>query len=874
MVTLRDLPDVWIAQPGGGMAQPTAGPYLDIEPDDDTEPTVMPQDVVALLGFDPLQEPIEEDSPSAGVPHVPPINPMTHDAGEFAEAKHPRGQPGNAGQFASGSGGGGKQVSKPHITHAVAREMAKAPKKHSSEDLVYALSQLKPSAHNKMDRAHRKSIVAELANRGIKLSKSKAEGTEPPADKQIPAALKEQVKAAEPVKEEDIDIFGDKPVSKELPPPPEGISENVTKILQKADVDKLKNILKAQGADTPVGHYAKALLAHYGNPAKEGVDLGSQSSGKPEIGTLGQGSPAIKKVQDIGEGGLSDDQKVKILKQMLENYNNSYNTEQHIESWIAYLEGKDQAPEPEAQTGGQSEALANFTKATYSSVNNMTAEQLTQYLALATTENVHFSPLADFAKQKLKEKGGQQTPSAPAKLPEQPTTPAPKTDGPWNKITGKLGSNEGGKYEVPGVAGAYVYAKIAQTKEHADNERLAQKLYHKLGVFTPTITIRKADLFGGNADQVATTTAWDDNLKSADLDNSQVKMAIQKNFVAHAWLANWDAVASGNQGWTAGTPSTTDVGGALMFRAKGAPKGMAFGDDVTEWDSMRKGNKNPAAVDVFGSMTNEQLIESAKPVLAMGDEEIENLVEAYGPGTEEAKKTLAKKLMARRDDIKAKVKALSEQPKVPVTAANVVIPTQTSPAPTKHYEGHDDFVKQTGLGTSMTAYRAKLPIQTKEALQAYSGSVYKEINRNLRDQEVLPEYQQNIVDGIDDFLESDAAKLPKEVEVWRGAKLPPQQIQSLAAALQNPGKKLTLYNHGFSSTSWEKSVAENFCGNETNSVMMRVTVRKGAKVAYMGEGISNLSHEKEMLLPRSVPFRVTKVYKNSYGRYTIEATVR
>lgn len=859
MVTLRDLPDVWIAQPGGGMVQPTAGPYLDIEPDDDTEPTVMPQDVVALLGFDPLQEPIEEDSPSAGVPYVPPINPMTHDAGEFAEAKHPRGQPGNAGQFASGSGGGGKQVSKPHITHSVAREMAKTPKKYSSEDLVYALSQLKPSAHNKMDRAHRKSIVAELASRGIKLSKSKAEGTEPPADKQIPAAIKEQVKAVEPAKPVEA-------TQHNMPPPPEGVSENVTKILQKADVEKLKNILKAQGATTLIGQYAKTLLDHHGSPVKEGVDLSSQSSGKPEIGTLGKGSPAIKKVQDIGESGLSDDQKIKILKQMLgSDHNNSYNTEMHIQSWIAYLEGKDAAPEP----GLKGPVGVAPHVATH--MQGQTVEGLKAIIATSESTAIHA-----YAKELIKEKETaqpQQTPSAPAKLPEQPTTPVPKTDGPWKKLTDKLGSNEGGKYEVPGVAGAYVYAKIAPTKEHADNERLAQKLYHKLGVFTPTITIRNAELFGGSSDQVATTTAWDDNLKSADLDNSQIKMAVQKNFVAHAWLANWDAVASGNQGWTAGTPSTTDVGGALMFRAKGAPKGMAFGNDVSEWDSMRKGSKNPAAVDVFGSMTNEQLIESAKPVLAMGDEEIENMVEAYGPGNEDAKKALAKKLMARRDDIKAKVKALSEQPKTPVTSANVVIPTQTSPTPTKHYDDHNDFLKQTGLGTSVNAYNKKLPTATSSALKAYSGSVYKEINRSLRDGDPLPDYHQGVVDGIEEYLESDAAKIPNDVDVWRGAKLPQKQVMALAAALQNPGKKVTLYNNGFSSTSWDKDIAANFCGYDSNSVMMRITVRKGSKVAYMGPGISNLSHEKEMLLPRGVPMRITKVYKDNSGRYSVEATV-
>lgn len=93
------MPDIWIAnESGDGIVKydPTAkGHTLDLESDDDIEPVVMPEHVVSILGFDPLQE--------AGF--------NTGDA-EFEEAEHPRGQPGNAGQFAStASSGGGENLS-------------------------------------------------------------------------------------------------------------------------------------------------------------------------------------------------------------------------------------------------------------------------------------------------------------------------------------------------------------------------------------------------------------------------------------------------------------------------------------------------------------------------------------------------------------------------------------------------------------------------------------------------------------------------------------------------------------------------------------------------------------------------------------------
>ena len=51
------MPDVWVANPDGNGIVPLDWRkygHLDLEPDDDEEPTTFPGDVASVLGFDPM----------------------------------------------------------------------------------------------------------------------------------------------------------------------------------------------------------------------------------------------------------------------------------------------------------------------------------------------------------------------------------------------------------------------------------------------------------------------------------------------------------------------------------------------------------------------------------------------------------------------------------------------------------------------------------------------------------------------------------------------------------------------------------------------------------------------------------------------------
>lgn len=111
---------------------------------------------------------------------------------DFDPAAHPRGQPKNAGQFAkvasaakpkslkkgAPTGPSAAQTHPSEMTYAHAREVGSDPAKFSDEHLAAALKLLKPSAANKIDRMHRKRILAEQAKRlGIEPKQSATPAT-------------------------------------------------------------------------------------------------------------------------------------------------------------------------------------------------------------------------------------------------------------------------------------------------------------------------------------------------------------------------------------------------------------------------------------------------------------------------------------------------------------------------------------------------------------------------------------------------------------------------------------------------------------------------------------------------------------------------
>lgn len=231
--------------------------------------------------------------------------------------------------------------------------------------------------------------------------------------------------------------------------------------------------------------------------------------------------------------------------------------------------------------------------------------------------------------------GSSKPASSASKSSTKSSSAAPLKIASLKKQGGKLGSNEGGVYTDD--AGSKFYVKKPATKAHVTNEKTAAKLYQLAGV--NTLDYREA-----GPDHVV--TAWQDLEKNniAKFTVAEKKEAA-KDFAVHAWLSNWDAAGTGgdNQGILNGKPHTLDVGGSLRYRAQGGPKGAAFGNKVTELDTMRNASMSPDAARLFGSMSDDDIKSSIERVTSISDEKIR---EAVGDDKE-----LADTLIARKQDM-------------------------------------------------------------------------------------------------------------------------------------------------------------------------------------------------------------------------------
>lgn len=202
-----------------------------------------------------------------------------------------------------------------------------------------------------------------------------------------------------------------------------------------------------------------------------------------------------------------------------------------------------------------------------------------------------------------------------------------------------MGSNPGGVYEDK--SGTKFYVKAGKSTDHVANELLAADLFRMAG--GNTLEYRPVE--GGQ--HIATKLAKLDKKNVADLSPEERKAA-QQDFVANAWLANWDAVGTGgdNVGVVGGKATTLDFGGSLAYRAMGSPKGAAFGDKVTELKTMRDASMSPDAARFYKTMTDSDMQKSAQRVTRITNDKIADAVKAFGGSPE-----LTKKLIARKKDI-------------------------------------------------------------------------------------------------------------------------------------------------------------------------------------------------------------------------------
>ena len=209
-----------------------------------------------------------------------------------------------------------------------------------------------------------------------------------------------------------------------------------------------------------------------------------------------------------------------------------------------------------------------------------------------------------------------------------------------------MGSNPGGRYRD--ASGQEWYVKTPDTESHVRNEVLAAELYKAAGVAAPDLKVVSHN------GKLSVASKWVNGLSKAGADELASNAGATSGFGVDAWLANWDAVGMGFDNLLvddAGKVVRVDVGGSLLYRAQGAPKGGDFGNTVTETSTLTDPSKNPNTAAVFGKMSKQDMELAVAKVLAVSDAKITELCAKYGPGSPDEKVALAAKLIARKADL-------------------------------------------------------------------------------------------------------------------------------------------------------------------------------------------------------------------------------
>lgn len=260
-----------------------------------------------------------------------------------------------------------------------------------------------------------------------------------------------------------------------------------------------------------------------------------------------------------------------------------------------------------------------------------------------------------------------------AKQAPKPQSVAPQQSGAvetmdhWTQTGGQGGSNPGGKFKDDN--GTEWYCKFPESEDVAKAEVLAAKLYAAAGIAGQDA---KFITKGG---KLGIASKWQTVNKASPKDLAAAP-GVLSGFAVDAWLANWDVVGLGYDNMQlneAGHAVRVDAGGSLMYRAQGGKK--AFGDHVTELDSLRDAAINPQAASVFGKMTEADITASVAKVLRISDAKIAKLVNEFGPGNEQEKQAIIKTLIARKNNLAEKFpKAKKAESKPKFDASKISAP--------------------------------------------------------------------------------------------------------------------------------------------------------------------------------------------------------
>lgn len=223
------------------------------------------------------------------------------------------------------------------------------------------------------------------------------------------------------------------------------------------------------------------------------------------------------------------------------------------------------------------------------------------------------------------------------------------------KVSGQLGSNEGGWYEKPN--GERFYVKFYENPSQGQAEFVANAVYTKLGIKAVRSEIIQLD----GREAIASPAVPEATSASREAQGGSED--VQKGFVADAFLANWDVVGLVYDNIVQGKDGfyRIDNGGSLIFRAQGGDKAYSP-DSIPELQSMRVPGRPTG--EVFAGITEDEIGKQARELVSkLSPEDIRAIVDESGLEGEDRDRILTG-LLGRREYL-AKTYGEPEEPSNP-----------------------------------------------------------------------------------------------------------------------------------------------------------------------------------------------------------------
>jgi hypothetical protein len=250
-----------------------------------------------------------------------------------------------------------------------------------------------------------------------------------------------------------------------------------------------------------------------------------------------------------------------------------------------------------------------------------------------------------------------------------------------------LGGSTGAMQVRDEATGKLYVEKEGASPGHISNEYAADAAYEAAGVPVPHATLMREG--GGavkRAEMIEGGVALDDFWATASAEEKAAMRAqLQSHFALDALLANWDVIGlvGDNIIIKDGIAYRIDNGGALTYRAMGAPKGGAWGPNVSELRTLRDHGMNEWAARIFDGISDADI---RRQVLDLSDR-LDAIVAALPPSVGDV-------VRQRYDDMLDQTAGVTPSPRVEAVVPTGPAITTRSDLNHAHLVGHYNEMAQ------------------------------------------------------------------------------------------------------------------------------------------------------------------------------------